>query len=178
MTCGVWVGKVADAMIQPGQKLNTAFSLNIVRDGVATEVAFPDLLTRPTIVSVYMKNNTGSCDKQTDSLVAHAAAFDRRGVNVVAVSRDTVGSHLKYAGKKGIGYVLASDPDDRFARAADAIVEKSMYGKTYQGPARTAFLFGPDGVVLAVVVKVDPKNHAEQLHTVLDGLGFPKAEIE
>ena len=30
-------------------------------------VNFADLLTRPTIVSVYMKNNTGSCDKQNIS---------------------------------------------------------------------------------------------------------------
>lgn len=157
-------------MIQPGRKLNTAFSLKIVRDGAAAEVAFQDLLTRPTIVSVYMKNNTGSCDKQNDSLAAHAGEFAARGYNLVALSRDTCGSHLRYAAKKGIAYTLASDPEDRFARAADAIVEKSMYGKTYQGPARAAFVLAPDGAVLAVVEKVVPKDHAAQLHALLDTL--------
>ena len=157
-------------MLQPGQKLKTQFKLKVVRAGQEAEVAFKDLLTRPTIVSVYMKNNTGSCDKQNDSLAAHAAEFDQLGYNLVAVSRDTCGSHLKYAVKKGIAYTLASDPDDLFAKAADAVVEKSMYGKTYEGPARAAFVIGKDGTVLAVAEKVDTKDHAAQLHALLDGL--------
>ncbi len=157
-------------MIQTGQKLKTDFRLKIVRGDEEAEVAFQELLTRPTIVSVYMKNNTGSCDKQNDSLAAQAEEFDRRGYNLVAVSRDTCGSHKKYAAKKGIGYVLASDPDDRFARAADAVVEKSMYGKTYRGPARAAFVLARDGTVLAVVEKVDTKDHAAQLLALLDQL--------
>lgn len=154
-------------MIQPGKKLKTDFKLKIVRDGREEEVAFKSLLDRPVIVSVYMKNNTGSCDKQNDSLAAHAAEFDRLGYNLVAVSRDTCGSHLKYAAKKNIAYILASDPEDRFARAADAIVEKSMYGRTYEGPARAAFVIGTDGKVLAVAEKVDTKDHAGQLKALL-----------
>ncbi len=157
-------------MIQPGQKLPIDFTLQIVRDGASAEIAFRDLLKRPTIVSVYMKNNTGSCDKQNDSLAAHAGEFAARGYDLVAVSRDTCGSHLKYAAKKKISYTLASDPDDHFARAADAVVEKSMYGKTYQGPARAAFVLARDGTVLAVAAKVDTKDHAAQLHALLDTL--------
>jgi len=157
-------------MIAPGQKLATDFPLSVVRDGRLEKVTFEDLLTRPTVVSIYMRNNTGSCDQQNDSLGAHAAAIDRLGYNLVAVSRDTGGSHLRYAAKKGISYVLASDPDDAFAGAADAIVEKSMYGKTYEGPARSAFVLGPDGTVLAVIAKVDSKAHGEQVLAVLRGL--------
>ena len=134
------------------------------------EVVFADLLTRRTIVSVYMKNNTGSCDKQNDSLAAHAAEFDRAGYNLVALSRDTSGSHLKYAVKKKISYMLASDPGDLFAQAADSIVEKSMYGKTYQGPARAAFVLDQDGTVLAVAEKVDTADHAAQLRALIAGL--------
>jgi len=155
-------------MIKIGQKLKTAFNLKVVHDGTEAEVAFKDLLTKPTIVSVYMRNNTGSCDKQNDSLAAHTSEFAKRGYNLVAISRDTCGSHLKYAVKRGISYTLASDPDDLFAKAADAIVEKSMYGKTYEGPARAAFVIAKDGTVLAVAEKVDTKDHAAQLHALLD----------
>lgn len=87
-------------MISKGKKLRAKFKLTIVQSGAVREVVFADLLTRRTIVSVYMKNNTGSCDKQNDSLAAHAAEFDRAGYNLVALSRDTGGSHLKYAAKK------------------------------------------------------------------------------
>ena len=157
-------------MLKPGQKLDTDFTLKIVRDGVVSAEPFRALLSRPTIVSVYMRNNTGSCDRQNDSLAAHAAEFGRRGYNLVAVSRDTCGSHQRYAEKKGIPYALASDPDDLFAKAADAIVEKSMYGRTFHGPARAAFVLARDGTLLAVLDKVDPKNHAAQLLRLLDTL--------
>ena len=157
-------------MISKGKKLRAKFKLTIVQDGAVREVVFADLLTRRTIVSVYMKNNTGSCDKQNDSLAAHAAEFDRSGYNLVALSRDTSGSHLKYAVKKKISYVLASDPGDLFAQAADSIVEKSMYGKTYQGPARAAFVLDQDGTVLAVAEKVDTADHAAQLRALIAGL--------
>lgn len=157
-------------MLSIGQKLKTDFTLKIVRGGAAEELVFSALLTRPTIVSIYMKNNTGSCDKQNDSLAAQAGEFDARGYNLVAISRDTCGSHQKYAAKKNISYVLGSDPDDVFARAADAIVEKSMYGKTYEGPARAAFILDRAGKVLAVAERVDTKDHAAQLHALLDTL--------
>ena len=157
-------------MISPGKRLKTTFKLKIVQEGAEREVTFAELLTRRTIVSVYMKNNTGSCDKQNDSLVAHAGEFARAGYNLVAVSRDTVGSHLNYAGKKKISYVLASDPGDLFAKAADSVVEKSMYGKTYLGPARAAFVLDKDGTVLAAAEKVDTADHAAQLRALIAGL--------
>ena len=160
-------------MISPGMRLQGRFRLKVVQDGTVREAVFADLLTRRTIVSVYMKNNTGSCDKQNDSLVAHAAEFARAGYNLVALSRDTGGSHLRYAVKKAIPYTLASDPEDRFAQAADSIVEKSMYGKTYRGPARAAVVLDTDGTVLAVAAKVDPANHAAQVRALIAGLPPP-----
>jgi peroxiredoxin Q/BCP len=157
-------------MITPGKKLKTNFKLKVVAQGVESEVTFKDLLKRRTIVSVYMKNNTGSCDKQNDSLAAHTAEFTKAGYDLIAISRDTPGSHLKYAVKKKITYTLASDPTDLFAQAADAVVEKSMYGKKYFGPARAAFVLAPDGTVLAVAEKVDTADHAAQLKALIAGL--------
>jgi peroxiredoxin Q/BCP len=155
------------AMIAPGQKLRLDFKLRVVQGAGEKEVTFSDLLTRPTIVSVYMKNNTPGCDRQNESLAAHAAEFDGAGYNLIAISRDTCGSHRNYAAKKGIRHILASDPEDRFARATDSIVGKSMYGRTFTGPQRAAYLLGTDGTVLAVVEKVDTKGHAAQLKALL-----------
>ncbi|HTJ78057.1 MAG TPA: redoxin domain-containing protein [Rariglobus sp.] len=154
-------------MITAGQKIDARFRVKVVRDGATREVAFGDLLKTRTIVSVYMKNNTPSCDRQNDSLAAHAGEFNKLGYHLVALSRDTCGSHVKYAAKKGIDYTLASDPDDAFAKAVDSLVQKSLYGRTYVGPARAAFVFETDGTVLAVMEKVDTKDHAAQLKAVL-----------
>ena len=91
----------------------------------------------------------------------------RRGHHLVGLSPDTRASPRKCAVKKSGPFVLASDPAAAFARAADAIVGKSMYGRTYEGPARSAFVIAADGRVLAVVSKVDTKDHAAQLLAAL-----------
>jgi peroxiredoxin Q/BCP len=157
-------------VISPGQRLKTDFPVKVLQEGEVREVPFSALLTRPTIVSVYMKNNTPGCDRQNTSLAAEASKFARAGYNLVAVSRDTIGSHQRYAEAKGITYALVSDPKDTFAQATDSIVEKSMYGRKFTGPARAAYVLGPDGTVLAVAEKVDTARHAAQLWELIKAL--------
>jgi len=158
-------------MITAGQKIDLGFTLKVVHRGEVRTAVFGDLIReRPVIVSVYMRNNTGSCDRQVDSLAAHAAEFAALGYGVIAVSRDTGGSHLKYAEKKGIPFILASDPGDAFARATDSLVSKSMYGRTFEGPARAAYVIACDGTVRGVIPKVDTKDHSAQLKALLVSL--------
>lgn len=157
-------------MIEKGKKINTGFSLKVVQNGEEKEVTFSELLNRPTIVSVYMRNNTGGCDKQNRSLAEHADWFDKKGFNLIAISKDTCGSHKKYAEKLGINYTLASDPDFIFAKATDSIVEKKMYGKTFEAPSRSAFIIDKDGIVLEIIEKVDTKAHAEELKELVEKL--------
>ncbi len=154
-------------MITVGKRLDTNFKLKVVAAGATREIPFADLLTRRTIVSVYMKNNTDSCDKQVESLAAHAAEFEAAGYNVVALSRDTAGSHLRYAAKKNIPFTLASDPKDLFAQASDSIIEKSMYGRTFLGPTRAAYVLDRDATVLGIIQKVDTADHAAQVRALL-----------
>jgi peroxiredoxin Q/BCP len=148
-----------------GDKLELEFALKAVRGAEAEPemVRFAALVNGPTVVSVYMRNNTGSCDKQNDSLVEVAAEIAQRGWSIIAVSRDTAGSHRRYAVKKGIDYTLVSDPEDRFATAANAVVEKSMYGRTFLGPLRSAWILDGNGMILAVIDKVDAKGHGTQV---------------
>ncbi|MDX1591040.1 MAG: redoxin domain-containing protein [Balneolaceae bacterium] len=157
-------------MIDEGKKIDTDFTLKVVENGEEKEVKFKELLDRPTIVSVYMRNNTSGCDRQNKSLAENADWFDKKGYNLVAISKDTCGSHKKYADKMGISYTLASDPDFAFAKATDSIVEKKMYGKTFDAPSRSAFVIDTDGTVKAVIEKVDTKAHAEELKELIESL--------
>lgn len=157
-------------MIQPGQRLSPTLPLRAVVGGKEVETTLGKLLRRRAVISVYMRNNTGSCDKQNASLAGAASELDRLGYDIIAVSRDGCGSHAKYAAKLGIGYTLVSDPDDVVSKAADAIVEKSMYGKKYLGPARAAYIVERDGTVLAVLEKVDAAKHAEQVRAAIAAL--------
>lgn len=154
-------------MIAIGSRIDTSITLAVVRGGQEETLPLSALLTRPTIVSVYMKNNTSSCDIQTRELQDVASEMEAKGIQLIALSKDTCGSHRRYAEKHGFSFVLASDPDDAFSRAADSIVEKSMYGKSYLAPSRSAFYLSPDGIVLGVIEKVEPKRHADQLKSLV-----------
>ena len=156
-------------MISKGEKLKVKFRVKAVAGGAVREVEFGELLRRRTIVSVYMKNNTSSCDRQLTGLVAAAKELQAAGCDVIALSRDTAASHVKAAAKHGVPFTLVSDPDDLFAQAAGSLVTKSMYGKQYVGPARAAFVLEPDGTVRAVIEKVDTADHGAQLRAVLAG---------
>src|SRR5699024_1508748 len=146
------------------------FTLDIVEDGEEKNVSFQKLLDRPAIVSVYMKNNTPGCDRQNESLADEASWFDKKGYNLIAVSKDSCGSHKKYAQKKDINYILASDPDYKFAQATDSIVEKNIFGKKYEGPSRSAYVIDTDGTILDIIPKVDTKHHAEELKEIINQL--------
>lgn len=157
-------------MIETGQKINTDFTLDIVKDGEEQTVQFADLLERPTIVSVYMRNNTSGCDKQNKSLAEHADWFDKHGYNLVAISKDSCGSHKNYAEKLDINYILVSDPDYKFAKATDSIVEKQMFGNKYEAPSRSAYVIDTDGTVKAIIEKVNTKDHAAELKELIQNL--------
>lgn len=157
-------------MIETGAKMNIDFTFKAVIHEEEKEVKFSELLDKPTIVSVYMKNNTGSCDRQTLSLAEESEWFTKAGYNILAISKDTCGSHKRYAKKQGINYVLASDPDYKFAEATDSIVEKKMYGKTFTAPSRSAFVIDTDGTILATIEKINTKEHAEELKALVEDL--------
>lgn len=157
-------------MIKEGEKIDTDFELDVVKDGKQETLKFSELLDRPTVVSVYMRNNTSGCDKQNASLASESHWFDRKGYNLVAISKDSCGSHKNYAQKMDINYVLASDPEYKFGEATDSVVEKSMFGNTYEAPTRSAYVIDTDGTVLGIIEKVDTKNHATELKELINNL--------
>lgn len=157
-------------MIQKGAKIDTDFTLDVVQKGEERSIKFSELLDRPTVISVYMRNNTSGCDNQNKSLVEDADWFEKKGYNLVAISKDSCGSHKNYAEKLNINYVLASDPDYKFAEATNSIVEKKMYGKTFNAPSRSAFVIDTDGTVLGIIEKINTNSHSDELKELINHL--------
>ena len=164
-------------MIETGAKPDLSFPVQAWSQAEgAREAAFADLLGRRTVVSVYMKGGTPGCDRQVESLSGFAAELARAGYGLIAVSRDGATAQARQGEKKKLPFTLVSDPGDRFAQATDSLVEKSMYGRKFTGPARAAYVLEADGRVLAVVPKVDTADHAAQLRAVIAGLPARKGK--
>ncbi len=157
-------------MLSLGKKPKLTFKVDALVDGKPVHGPFSGLLDGPTIVSVYMRNNTSACDKQASEMDKNEKAIVRQGFRLIAVSRDSCASHTKYAAKHGYKFTLVSDPEDQFSQALEAIVEKSMYGKKYLGPARAAYLFDGQGKLLATIPKVEAAEHGKQLLAAIAAL--------
>ncbi|HAT59147.1 MAG TPA: peroxiredoxin [Opitutae bacterium] len=157
-------------MRSTGDQLELDFDVNVAEHESKRRVILSDLIVRPTVISVYMRNNTGSCDKQMISLAREWDKIRSIGFDVLGLSKDSVGSHMKYQAKHSIGFSLVSDPEHQFAKAAGSLVEKKMYGKAFWGPTRSAYILDENAILLEILVKVNPDNHGEQILELLKGI--------
>ena len=85
------------------------------------------------------------------------------GVAVVGISPDKVAQQKKFDDKHGLGFPLLSDADHRIAEDYGVWAEKKMYGKTYMGIVRSAFLIDERGRIAAVGYKINPKDTVPRL---------------
>ncbi|MET0729117.1 MAG: thioredoxin-dependent thiol peroxidase [Acidimicrobiales bacterium] len=77
---------------------------------------------------------------------------------VLGISPDPPKKQAKFDEKYGLGFPLLSDDDHTVAEAYGAWGEKSMYGKTYLGIIRSAFLIDEEGNIEQAWPKVSPKD--------------------
>ncbi len=91
----------------------------------------------------------------------------KQGVAVIGISPDAPRTQKKFDAKHSLGYPLLSDPEQRIAEAYGVWGEKKMYGKTYMGIIRSAFLVDAEGRVAAAWYKISPKNTVPELLRVL-----------
>ena len=90
-----------------------------------------------------------------------------RGIAAVGISGDKPDRQKRFDEKCDLGYTLLSDPDHEAAEAFGVWREKKMYGKTYLGIIRSAFVVGADSRIEHAWYKISPKDTAAKLAAAL-----------
>jgi peroxiredoxin Q/BCP len=119
------------------------------------------LAGKPYVIYFYPKDDTPGCTKEAISFSCLKAEFDKIGVPVIGVSKDSVASHGKFRKKHDLAITLASDEEGKTIEAFGAWVEKSMYGKKYMGIDRSTFLVDKEGRIAKAWRNVKVPGHAE-----------------
>ena len=140
-----------------------SFSLPAVRESEQITLANEDLAGRPAILFFYPKDATCGCTVEVCSFRDLHEEFARSGVEVVGVSRDSIGSHRKFIDNQSLPFALLSDTDRKLAEACGLLRPKTMYGKPVVGSARTTFALDSEGVVRKVWNDVQPAGHAAEV---------------
>lgn len=90
---------------------------------------------------------------------------------VVGISPDPPDKQKKFDQKHDLGYPLLSDPDKQAAEAFGAWGEKKLYGRSFLGVIRSAFLIDAQGKVAEVFPKISPKDTPVKLLKALEAGG-------
>jgi peroxiredoxin Q/BCP len=150
-------------MLRPG---DTAPDFELL-DQNENAVKLSDLRGRKVLVYFYPKADTPGCTKQACGL--NEILGDVGATAVLGISPDKPSKQSKFAQKYGLGFQLLSDPDHAIAEAFDVWKEKSMYGRTYMGIERSAFLVDERGKIAEAWYKVSPADTPKNLLAALAG---------
>lgn len=158
-------------LIEPGRKA-PAFS---APDQSGTVHSLKGLAGKAFVLYFYPKDDTSGCTVEACSFRDGWSKFRKAGVEVLGVSPDGPASHAKFARKHKLPFPLlvdepASGKAPKVCSAFGVWQEKSMYGHTYMGVARTTYVIGPDGKVVARFDKVKPEGHADKVLAAIAAL--------
>ena len=137
-----------------------AFTL---RDSTDKEISLSDFLGQKVVLYFYPKDNTPGCTRQACAFAGAYEEFQKRGVEVIGISRDGIASHLKFAEKYNLPFVLLSDPELDAIQSYGVWQEKKLYGKVSFGVVRTTFIIDEKGIIEKVMPKVKPDTNAQEI---------------
>jgi peroxiredoxin Q/BCP len=131
------------------------------KDGKTVKLS--DFLGRKVVLYFYPKDNTPGCTRQA---CAFASAYDRfkeLDVAVIGISKDSAASHIKFAEKYNLPFILLSDTELDAIQKYDVWKEKKLYGKTSMGVVRTTYVIDEKGFIEMVMPKVKPDTNAAEI---------------
>ena len=146
-------------MLQVGDKAPD-FTL---KDKDGRDVSLSDFAGKKVVLYFYPKDNTPGCTRQACAFAGQYRAFQEKNVEVIGISKDSVASHVKFAEKYNLPFVLLSDPERQAIESYGVWQEKKLYGKVSMGVVRTTFIIDEQGVIEKVMTKVKPDTNAAEI---------------
>ena len=134
-----------------------------LKDKNGNDFTLSSLLGKKVVLYFYPKDNTPGCTRQACAFAGAYKQFEAKGVEVVGISKDSVASHVKFAEKYELPFILLSDPDRVAIEAYGVWQEKKMCGKVSMGVVRTTFIIDEDGNIEKIMPKVKPDTNAADI---------------
>lgn len=126
-------------------------------------VNLSDFVGKKVVLYFYPKDNTPGCTRQACAFAQSNVEFEAKNTVVIGISKDSAASHLKFAEKYELPFVLLSDPERRAIEAYEVWQEKKLYGKVSMGVVRSTFVINEKGIIEKVMYKVKPDTNAAEI---------------
>lgn len=138
-----------------------------LEDKNGDKISLSDFRGKKVVLYFYPKDNTPGCTRQACAFAGLYGEFQKRNIEVIGISKDSVASHVKFAEKHNLPFVLLSDPERVAIEPYGVWQEKKLYGKVNFGVVRTTFVIDEQGYVEAVMPKVKPDTNAAEILAAL-----------
>jgi peroxiredoxin Q/BCP len=132
-----------------------------LQDHLGNTVSPASLAGHWAVIYAYPKDSTPGCTVEACDFRDNWARVKAAGALVLGISRDSLASHQKFAGKFELPFPLLSDPDKLLLAPIGAFGKKVMYGKEMEGIIRSTILVDPKGIVRHAWPKVSVKGHVD-----------------
>lgn len=142
------------------------FSLS---DQHGNTVTLADFAGKKIVLYFYPRDNTPGCSRQACAFAGAYEDFKTMNVAVIGVSKDSVASHVKFAEKYSLPFILLSDTELQVIQAYDVWQEKKNYGKVSMGVVRSTYIIDEKGIIEKVMPKVKPDTNAAEILEYLRG---------
>jgi peroxiredoxin Q/BCP len=119
-------------------------------------VALADLKGKVVVVYFYPKDDTPGCTKEACELRDAWTDLQKTGAVVIGISTDDQASHVAFAQKYKLPFLLLSDQDERIAKAFGVPVHFGF-------AKRVTFIIDTQGRIAKVFPDVTPTGHAAQI---------------
>ena len=136
------------------------FSLS---DQHGNTVSLADYAGKKIVLYFYPRDNTPGCSRQACAFAGAYEDFKTMNVAVIGVSKDSVASHVKFAEKYSLPFILLSDPELQAIQAYDVWQEKKNYGKVSLGVVRTTYLIDENGIIIKAMGNVKAAENPERM---------------
>ena len=143
-----------------------AFTLS---DQYGNPVSLSEYRGRKVVLYFCPRDNTPGCAREAVAFARAYENFKSRDVAIIGISKDSVASHLKFAGKYDLPFVLLSDPDHAVIEQYGVWQEKKLYGKVSMGVVRSTYLIDEAGIIERAMPKVKPDTNADEILAYLAG---------
>ena len=144
-------------------EIGTKAPLFTLPDKDGKEISLADYIGKKIVLYFYPRDNTPGCTRQACAFAAAYEEFKNQDIIVIGISKDSIASHLKFAQKYDLPFILLSDPELEAIQAYDVWKEKKLYGKVSMGVVRTTYIIDERGMIEKVMPKVKPDTNAAEI---------------
>ena len=117
----------------------------------------------PVVLYFYPRDNTPGCTVEGEQFRDLHKEFQKAGVAVFGISRDSLASHEGFRKKMSFPFELLSDAEEKACEIFGVMKMKNMYGKKVRGVERSTFVIDREGRIAREWRGVKVPGHAQEV---------------